>query len=556
MSTATEVVSEGLQSIALASINPNPDNPRKHYDDQALKDLAASIRAQGVWEPIVVRPDPIKPKTYELVIGERRWRAAKLAGLTAIPAIVRQLSDREALEAMVLENLQREDLDPLDEAAGYRALLDYGADKTKPSHTITSLAERIGKSESYVHARLKLLQLIPAARIALARHFITPGHAVLIARLQPPEQLRALRACWNVFDDDKKVDAQEVKLADIIALDVEFHLLAEKGLRTWIQDNVNLKLKGVPWDVEDAALVVEAGACSTCPKNSLVNPLLFSLLAGKNDAVCFDPACYQAKRQALVKLQFQTDRDQARAAAATGEEHQALRPLSEQRTWTAAVPDQKTLKAGQWLPAKKGECASVEKGVITKGEHAGETQFICANAACKVHKHNLEKAPQAPARPETEDSAKREAEEKLQEALNKHLSGILRKSVDGADRAALMLIGEIVIEEYFFSIEQFYTSGRKTEARFREELHDRPLAKAWSHLVEYLIFHFNGEESHAGSLVQVYVQAQKLDLKKAESDFRKAYKAEAAKKEAAKEPKKGVSSKKAGGTGRPSGSPR
>jgi len=543
MNETNAAVSEGLQLIALASITPNPDNPRKHYDEQGLKDLTASIRAQGILEPIVVRPDPLRPKTYELVIGERRWRAAKLANLNSIPAIVRTLSDREALEAMVLENLQREDVHPLDEAAGYRALLDYGADKQNPSHTITSLAERIGKSESYVHARLKLLQLIPVAREAFQRNFLTAGHAVLIARLQPPEQVKALRACWNEFDDAKNVrPAESVKLGDMLDLDdpfFEFHLLAEKGLRTWIQENVNLRLKGVPWNLEDPTLVADAGACTACPKNSLVNPLLFSELAGKGETVCFDPACYQAKRQAFVRLQLRQDNDRAKQAEAAGTEYGRLRALSEQHTFTAAVPDQKTLKGGQWLPAKKDECADVERGVITKGENAGEVRWICANANCKVHKHNLEK-PRVPAKPEHEDAAEREAEVKYRKALQEHISALLRKSVDGADRAAVILLGDLVVEQCFYLIEI-------GENKFRKELHDLPLAKAWSRLVDVALRASDGEA------VQRFATAKKLNLKKAEADFRRNYEAEQAK--AQKCDQKGVSKRKSGGTGRPSRHP-
>jgi ParB family chromosome partitioning protein len=537
MSETAIAVTEGLQSIALSRINPNPDNPRKHYDEHAMKELAASIRAQGVWEPIVLRPDPIKPTTFELVIGERRWRAAKLAGLSSIPAIVRNLTDRQALETMVIENLQREDVRPLEEAAGYRALLEYGADASSPKHTITSLAERISKSESYVHSRLKLLQLVPAAQEALQRDFLTAGHAVLIARLQPREQIRAMCACWNEFDADKRPsDPTKMKLAEILDFDsdfFEFHLLAEKGLRSWIQDNINLKLKGVPWDLEDATLLPDAGACSTCPKNSLANPLLFSELTAKGENVCFDPACYQAKRSALVRLQL-----------AASKEHEVLRQLSEQASWSMPASDQKTLKAGQWLPAKKGECANVEKGVITKGEHAGETRLICADASCKVHKHNLDKPPASPKRESPAGAAECEQAAKLEKEVAARIVALLRKSVNGPDRAALLMLGEVLLDNYFYRLPE------TSEPQFRKQLRTLPLAKGWSQLIDFVLVILLEESGYGNTLVQTYAAAQKLDLKKAEAEFRKSYKA--AQTAAAEGAGKGVSKKKSGGSSRPS----
>lgn len=581
MTATTAIVQEGLHMIPLASINPNPDNPRKHFDEAALKELAASIKAQGVWEPIVVRPDPIKPKTYELIIGERRWRASKLAGKSDIPAIVRTLSDRGALEAMILENLQREDVHPIEEARGYQLLLESGADNGSPAHTVDSIAAKIGKSASYVYGRLKLLVLIPVAVEAFHGNHISPAHAVLIARLQPAEQLLALAACFQSHttqDEEanlKKLDLEKAKfadIADILGLAIadedlpeELRILSEKGLREWIADNVNLKLKGVPWDLADAQLLPGAGACLICPKRSLSNPMLFAELTEKGEDRCFDPACYQHKRQAFVKLQFQQDRDRERAAKATGteDEFKPLRQLSEQQAYVAADPDQKTLKHGQWLEAKKGECPTVESGVITKGEHAGEQRLVCANAKCKVHKHNLSKSPAPSSSPQ--ERAKTEAEEKAQQELEDawylHLSGTLRTSVDGPDRAGLLLMGRVVMTDFFYSIEEFYGRDggvtRKSEEKFMSELASLPLAKAWSRLIEYVVFHFSQPDAHAMEELDDFLKARKFDLKKMRKDFEAKFKAsQASAADSAKGQKKGVSDKKTGGTAKPSRSRR
>jgi ParB/RepB/Spo0J family partition protein len=396
---ATNLAVTGLQTIPLASIFPNVNNPRKHFDQVALKELAKSIESHGVRQPILVRPDPMGKgdKKYELIVGERRWRASKLAGKPDIPAIVDVLSDREALEVMVIENQQRQDVSPLEEARGYQALMNLGADDKAPVHTAESIAAKVGKSVGYVYARMKLIALIPAAAEALDQGAITAGHAVLIARLQPMDQVKALFACLNHhFDAKTAFEPQTFKLGDLLGLDDQPSLSPEKALREWIQDNVNLKLKGVPWDLLDANLVPEAGACATCPKRSESNPALFSELTIKGEDTCFDPVCFKEKREAFVQVQIDIDRRQTREAAKSDgtpenpvPSHEPLRQLSEQAGYTKPKPDQKVLKAGQWLPAKKGECPDVEKGLIVRGEHAGEKKFVCCNGACKVHKHHL-----------------------------------------------------------------------------------------------------------------------------------------------------------------------
>ena len=166
MATATvEQVQTQFQMIELAKISPSPMNPRKHFDEKALKELAESIKAHGVQQPIVVRPLPGQggPRggvtdKFEIVVGERRVKASKLAGRSEIPAMVRPLSNAAALEIMVIENLQREDVHPLDEALGYQALMKKSSDSEAedlpgaPRHTAESIAAKVGKSVGYVYA--------------------------------------------------------------------------------------------------------------------------------------------------------------------------------------------------------------------------------------------------------------------------------------------------------------------------------------------------------------------------------------------------------------------
>ncbi len=158
----------GFAVTALDHITPNPVQPRVNFDEEALEGLAQSIRQVGVLQPIVVRPHE---EGYILVAGERRWRAARAAGLFEIPAIVRAEDEGDSLTEALIENVQREDLNPLEEAAGYRQLLeDFGM-------THEQVAERVGKSRSAVSNTLRLLTLPPEIQGMLARGDLTAGHA-------------------------------------------------------------------------------------------------------------------------------------------------------------------------------------------------------------------------------------------------------------------------------------------------------------------------------------------------------------------------------------------
>ena len=142
---------EGVSTLRLAEIEPDKNQPRKAFDDTALSELAASITEHGVLQPIVVRPSPAGG--YIIVAGERRWRAARLAGLTEIPALIKDISDTQAMEIALIENLQREDLDPVEEALGYRQLME------RCSYTQEAAAARLSKSRSAVANSLRLLNL-------------------------------------------------------------------------------------------------------------------------------------------------------------------------------------------------------------------------------------------------------------------------------------------------------------------------------------------------------------------------------------------------------------
>lgn len=192
----------GLRRIELKQLVESPWNPRKHWDPVKLAEMADSLR-KGQLTPITVRPIAGKQERYEIGAGHRRFRAAPAAGLHSLLAVVREIDDVAFLELLTIENKQREDVAPLDEAAGFRLLME------KAGYDVAKLAARIGLSTKYVYDRLKLLQLIPAAKKLLEENVITAGHAILLARLSPTDQKRAIGDLEDVAESGEYAAKRE-----------------------------------------------------------------------------------------------------------------------------------------------------------------------------------------------------------------------------------------------------------------------------------------------------------------------------------------------------------
>jgi ParB family chromosome partitioning protein len=170
---------DGVRLVPLARIRPCPFQPRKDFSPESLRELADSIREKGIVQPLIVRP---KGADFELIAGERRWRAAELLGLTELPVIVREADDRTVLELALIENLQRENLNPLEEALGFSQLIDQF------QLTQEEAATRVGKSRAQVANGLRLLKLPPAVQEMLRHGQISVGHAKVILGLAGPEE--------------------------------------------------------------------------------------------------------------------------------------------------------------------------------------------------------------------------------------------------------------------------------------------------------------------------------------------------------------------------------
>lgn len=172
---------DGARLLPISDIEPNRDQPRKQFDDAALRELADSIAEHGVIQPLLVRP--VGGGVYQIVAGERRWRASRLAGLTEVPAVVKELSDSETMEIALVENLQREDLDPIEEAEGIAQLIETYA------LTQDQAAQKLGKSRPAVANALRLLNLPGEVREMIRQDKLTQGHARALLALDTPEAI-------------------------------------------------------------------------------------------------------------------------------------------------------------------------------------------------------------------------------------------------------------------------------------------------------------------------------------------------------------------------------
>lgn len=258
----------------LAKIRKSPDN-RKRFNEAALKELAASIKSMGVAQPILIRPvipTEGEPEEFEIVAGERRYRASNIAGMKTIPAVCRQLSDLDAAKIRILENLQREDPHPVEEAEGYQLLMlqhGYNADQ---------LADEIKKSRAYIYARLKLCALTTEVREQFLDDKIPASTALLIARIPVPAlQVRALQ---EILKPPAWMGSEPMSYRQSVQ---------------HIQSNYMLDLKIAVFKTTDAKLLVSAGSCSSCPKRTGNQPEVFS---GISADVCTDPDCFKEKRGA------------------------------------------------------------------------------------------------------------------------------------------------------------------------------------------------------------------------------------------------------------------
>jgi ParB family transcriptional regulator, chromosome partitioning protein len=351
------------RNVSLSLLSESKTNPRRTFEEIALKEMAESIRTQGVLSPLLVRP--LTENGFEIVAGARRYRAAQMAEQETVPVRIVHLSDAAALEAQLVENLIRAEIHPMEEAQGFRALLDLD----DPKYSIEQIAAKVGKTPAFVASRLKLTDLVPPAVDAFYADEIGVGHALLLAKLPADQQEAALSACF------KEVYNNGAKPARI--------LLPVRNLQFWIDSNILLVLKDAPFNKRDAQLVSAADSCADCSKRTGHNKVLFGDDLGRQGDRCTDPTCYQAKVQAHIAKTIAAKPELVQISNAYGGQKEGS-PVLPRNKYTAIRDDKPKSKDEAKRPEYK-VCKFTAEAIITDGSDVGTIHKVCANPSCAVH---------------------------------------------------------------------------------------------------------------------------------------------------------------------------
>lgn len=399
------------QSIELALIVPSKTNPDRAYDPKNPEDveLMQSIKVHGVNQPVLIRPLKNVPdgKKYEVVAGERRYSASIAAGRKTITAVVRELSDIEALELQTIENDQRKDLDPLAKAAAFRRLWEAyeKSGDGKSEERMERMTARLGRKPRTVWNLLSLANLSAQGQKLLSQDAITQSHAYEIARRSAGEQK---------------------KITDWLAQKLSYgYTISVRALKQYISNSCDHFLDAAKFPKDDAKLFPAAGPCTTCPKNSAVNPNLVDPedMKGKKGgvrAICTDGECFKTKvANNLVRIED--------AAKKEGEVVRVSRSFS---------PPKGAKPADSWMQVKANSCKYAAMGVVVDGNAPGELFPICfATNLCKEHWAHAGGRSQARGVPRSD------AEKKamLQKARNKQLDQAYRIAATAAMRQVTTL---------------------------------------------------------------------------------------------------------------------
>jgi ParB family chromosome partitioning protein len=519
VATETAAVEQEFKLLALDLAVESKTNPRRTFDPKAMEDLAASVKEQGVIVPILVRPIGAK---FEVVAGARRYRAAKKAGLNEIPAIIRELSDDQALEAQVIENLQRADVHPLEEAEGYQALLK------RKRHNVESLAAQVGKSVSYIWQRLKLTELTGTAQQAFLSDQITAGHAILIARLTPDDQKEALQHCIqkvDVAEGDRDDWGHKPKM--------EQSLIPVRALARWIDDDIHRDLGRMPWDMKDEKLVPKAGSCAACPKRTGNTPALFPDV--QKDSTCTDRDCFKEKFNTWLDRQIKGLKSQKTKCIVISEE---------QYNWRlAAIEGRAGVKRkGEYHEPGKKRCKNLGIGYYWDGKNRGQSVQVCTAASCSVHnpkpKYHSYSSPQKPKSPaqelkEQNERARAEAKAELEKKIKLEAWHQISNKVREIPRSAVAFLVANEFENVGYENREFQkTEFPKLAGLRNKKLRDALINMGDPELAKVAIFSLciqdiGCEDWNNGMELADFVKALKIDMKALEKGLRGKFEAEA-----------------------------
>jgi len=425
------------RNLPITALVESATNPRRRFNEERLQELAASFQSQGILAPLLVRE--LEESKYEVIAGARRLRAAKLAALDTVPVRVVALSDAAAIESQCIENLQREDIHPLEEALGFRALLEL----KDPGYSPATIAARCGKNEAYIQGRIKLTELIPPIAEAFLADRIGVGHALLIAKLPAAQQQAAFAAAFrSMWTSDGN---QQV-------------LIPVRELAAWIESNILLELASAPFSKQDETLVPEAGACTNCPKRTGFNTLLFSDV--RKDS-CTDPVCFRAKLDAHVAQTLETKPKLVQISSAWTSREGA--PIGRNRYVELEVKRTKTNGSADKLSPAQKPCEKMSEAIVMDGGKRGQIVKVCSDPNCRVH-HPDRPSPQKQERERAEERKRIEQEKLAITIRHRTLAAILCKVAAPLKKADLLQVAQYVLAHLPNAQVQTLAKRHKVEA--------------------------------------------------------------------------------------------
>jgi ParB family chromosome partitioning protein len=395
--------------IPLSKIIPSKTNPRTVFDEAELEELRDSIKIHGVIQPITVRTSDDK---YEIIAGERRYRATKLAGLKEIPGIIKEFTDEQVGEIQIIENLQRADVHPIDEAAGYKRLMDSG------NYSIKTLASQVGKSDEYIAQRLKLVDLTDGFNEDFRAGKITLEHAKLLSRLTPGDQINADQFIKRTLYGGE--------------------IVPPKRLKDWIKDNCMLRLNKVGFDKRDDRLAEGCGACTDCIKRTGNNKTLFSDI--EKDDYCTDASCFNKKVEAHINNVLTELHKKEKSFVLISDSYRASKPNA--------------LDNGDYKKLKKGEtCKGAVTGVMVEGEERGKELNVCTDKSCTKHWQKWERPSSSSGR--VQQSPDERYFRKIEIINEKERAGITEKLINSVGSISILNdeIKKAVAKRLFHSLD-------------------------------------------------------------------------------------------------------
>lgn len=348
-----------IVTLSINEIYPSPTNPRKFFNTKELQELAESIKSVGIQQMIKVRHNPGKEGNYEIVFGERRFKAAKLAGLKEIEVMLeRNMADEQLIEIQTIENLMRADVHPLDEADGFKSLM------TSQKYTVEQIAAKFKKSIDYIYKRIKLADLTPEVKKAMYEDNFPVNYGFILCGYAPEIQ--------NAIIKDLKNDISSKKL-------ISDKLPSVASFKERLTRHYNFKLNDYKFDYEDTSLNPQNQiACSVCPKNIKNENILFGV---SNESICTNAICLNKKLIGHIQ-----------AVKKANPKYKLIADIwyhdNIEKEIVKTFGAKNILLDNQFKKSKPG-CKSEVKGIIVKGNihnktFAGEVIKICQDSSCKV----------------------------------------------------------------------------------------------------------------------------------------------------------------------------